>query len=150
MINPEALVRGLPATKLDRFLVLHAGAGGISGLLEIVDGHGGREHLPRRAESLRLEVDDLLPAVDASSLLGFAQVEQGDVILTKIVRNSQPSIYLGVTPFSKSGSKNAYLSYRQSSGQCDKSETVALRRKFCLTFWMNTSPHRNLKTHSKP
>jgi NitT/TauT family transport system ATP-binding protein len=85
MTNPEAPVGELPATPPDRFLVLpHARAGGISGLLEIVDDHGGREQLPKLAESLRLEVDDLLPAVDASSLLGFATVEQGDVILTKI------------------------------------------------------------------
>ena len=34
----------------------------------------GREDLPKLADSLRLEVDDLLPAVDASALLGFAEV----------------------------------------------------------------------------
>jgi NitT/TauT family transport system ATP-binding protein len=85
MTNPEAPVCELPATQPDRFLVLpHARAGGISGLLEIVDDHGGREHLPRLAESLRLEVDDLLPAVDASSLLGFATVEEGDVVITNL------------------------------------------------------------------
>jgi NitT/TauT family transport system ATP-binding protein len=85
MTNPEAPVGELPATQADRFLALpHARAGGISGLLEIVDDHGGKEHLPKLAESLRLKVDDLLPVVDASSLLGFATVEQGDVIITKI------------------------------------------------------------------
>jgi NitT/TauT family transport system ATP-binding protein len=85
MTNPEAPVSELPATQPDRFLVLpHARAEGIGSLLEIVDDHGGRAHLPTLAEDLRLEVDDLLPAVDASSLLGFATVEEGDVGLTKL------------------------------------------------------------------
>ena len=83
--NPEAPVSQLPAAQPDRFLVLpHSRAEGISGLLEIVDGHGGRVNLHKLAESLRLEVEDLLPAVDASSLLGFATVEEGDLILTEL------------------------------------------------------------------
>jgi NitT/TauT family transport system ATP-binding protein len=60
----------------------HARSGGISGLLEIVADRGGREDLPKLADSLRLEVDDLLPAVDAAVLLGFAEVSQGDVTIT--------------------------------------------------------------------
>lgn len=43
---------------------------------------GGREDLPKLAESLSLEVDDLLPAIDASALLGFAEVAHGDVMIT--------------------------------------------------------------------
>ena len=39
--------------------------------------------MPKLADSLRLEVDDLLPAVDASALLGFAEVAHGDVIITQ-------------------------------------------------------------------
>ncbi len=84
MTNPQAPVGDIPA-KQDRFMMLpHARVGGISGLLEIVNDRGGREDLPKLAESLRLEVDDLLPAVDASAMLGFATVEQGDVLLTDI------------------------------------------------------------------
>ena len=60
----------------------HTRVGGISGLLEIVNDRGGREDLPKLAETLRLEVDDLLPSVDASVLLGFAEVAQGDVMIT--------------------------------------------------------------------
>ena len=84
MTNPQAPVGEVP-TKQDRFMMLpHARVGGISGLLEIVHDRGGREDLPKLADSLRLEVDDLLPAVDASSMLGFATVEHGDVMITKI------------------------------------------------------------------
>ena len=83
MTNPQAPVRELPASRSDRFPMLpHARVGGISGLLEIVNDRGGREDLPKLAETLRLEVDDLLPAVDAAALLGFAQVAQADVTIT--------------------------------------------------------------------
>jgi len=86
MTNPRAPMTGLPEPAADRrFPMLpHTRAGGISGLLEIVNDRGGREDLPRLAESLRLEVDDLLPAVDAASLLGFAEVSQGDVIILPV------------------------------------------------------------------
>jgi hypothetical protein len=60
----------------------HTRVGGISGLLEIINDRGGREDLPKLAESLQLEVDDLLPAVDALVLLGFAEVAHGDVTIT--------------------------------------------------------------------
>jgi NitT/TauT family transport system ATP-binding protein len=85
MTNPSAPVGALPAAaRSDRFPMLpHTRAGGISGLLEIVNDVGGREDLPKLAESLRLEVDDLLPAVDAAALLGFARVAQGDVMITE-------------------------------------------------------------------
>ena len=84
MTNPSAPVGEFPAAKTrDRFPMLpHARFGGISGLLEIVQERGGKEDLPKLAESLRLEVDDLLPAVDAAVMLGFAKVAQGDVMLT--------------------------------------------------------------------
>ena len=85
MTNPRAPVGEFPTAKVgDRFPMLpHARFGGISGLLEIVHERGGKEDLPKLAESLRLEVDDLLPATDALQLLGFAEVAQGDVIITE-------------------------------------------------------------------
>ncbi|HEY3741027.1 MAG TPA: nitrate/sulfonate/bicarbonate ABC transporter ATP-binding protein [Bryobacteraceae bacterium] len=84
MTNPTAPVGELPSSKPEpRFPMLpHARVGGISGLIEIVHDRGGREDLPKLAESLRLEIDDLLPAVDAAAMLGFAEVAQGDVSLT--------------------------------------------------------------------
>jgi len=84
MTNPRAPIEELPARRdSPRFPMLpHARVGGISGLLEIVNDRGGREDLPKLADSLRLEVDDLLPAVDAAALLGLAHVAQGDVTMT--------------------------------------------------------------------
>ncbi len=88
MTNPGAPVGQLPFDKAsDRFPMLpHTRVGGISGLLEIINDRGGREDLPKLAESLQLEVDDLLPAVDASVLLGFAEVAHGDVMITSAGR----------------------------------------------------------------
>jgi len=60
----------------------HAGAGAIAGLLELLNDRDGRDDLYRIADELRLEVDDLLPIVEAASLLHFAKLERGDVELT--------------------------------------------------------------------
>jgi NitT/TauT family transport system ATP-binding protein len=60
----------------------HAGAGAIAGLLELLNDRGGRDDLYRIADELRMEVDDLLPIVEAASLLRFARLERGDVELT--------------------------------------------------------------------
>jgi NitT/TauT family transport system ATP-binding protein len=61
----------------------HVRAGGIAGLLEILADRDGREDVHRLAQDLKLEADDLLPIVDASVLLGFLQVEQGDAQITE-------------------------------------------------------------------
>jgi NitT/TauT family transport system ATP-binding protein len=86
MTNPDAAVEETPtaaAKPVKRFPMLpHARSGGISGLLEIIHDRGGREDLSQLANDLQLEIDDLLPAVDASALLGFAAITQGDVIIT--------------------------------------------------------------------
>jgi len=60
----------------------HARRGAIAGLLEVLNDRGGKEDLFRIAEEIRLEVDDLLPIVEASVLLDFAKSERGDVEIT--------------------------------------------------------------------
>ena len=62
----------------------HARPGGIAGLLEILNDRGGKEDLYRIADELRLDVDDLLPIVEATTLLGFATTHRGDVELTPV------------------------------------------------------------------
>jgi len=90
MTNPEVEVTDVAAItpKVSRSpyaqALPHARTGGISGLLELlVEKPDSREDLPKLAERLRLEVDDLLPIVDAAVLLGFAKVAQGDISLTE-------------------------------------------------------------------
>ena len=60
----------------------HARPGGITGLLELLLDRGGGEDLYHVAEDLHLEVDDLLPIVEATTLLGFAKAQEGDVEIT--------------------------------------------------------------------
>jgi len=60
----------------------HARRGAIAGLLELLDDRDGREDLYRVADDLHLEVDDLLPLVEAATILQFARPDKGDVELT--------------------------------------------------------------------
>jgi len=74
-------------TPAPRYLMLpHVRAGGISGFLEILADHGGREDLHRLSHQLLLEADDLLPIVDACVLLGFSTVHEGDAEITDLGR----------------------------------------------------------------
>ncbi|HTD51250.1 MAG TPA: nitrate/sulfonate/bicarbonate ABC transporter ATP-binding protein, partial [Acidimicrobiia bacterium] len=59
-----------------------ATVGGMAGLLEILLARGGKEDLPALAHDLVFEVDDLLPLVDATGLLGFATVDDADIEIT--------------------------------------------------------------------
>jgi NitT/TauT family transport system ATP-binding protein len=81
--QPQLEAAPISAGRKTRYPMLpHARPGGIAGLLELVNDHGGKEDLYRVAEELRLEVDDLLPILEAATLLGFAKAEKGDVEIT--------------------------------------------------------------------
>ncbi|MEW2528646.1 nitrate/sulfonate/bicarbonate ABC transporter ATP-binding protein [Streptomyces sp. NPDC047071] len=56
---------------------------GLSGLAETVAHRGGSCDLADLADDLALDVDDLLPQVDALDLLGFAHVRGDDLVLTE-------------------------------------------------------------------
>ena len=56
----------------------------LAGLMEKVREEGGRVDLHRLAGELHLELDDLLPVVEGAELLGFAQVDAGDIVLTAL------------------------------------------------------------------
>jgi len=60
----------------------HARPGSIAGLLSLLVDHGGEEDLYHVAEELLLEIDDLLPIIQAATLLGFATADEGDVKIT--------------------------------------------------------------------
>jgi len=70
-----------PVTPRYRILP-HARAGGMAGLLELLNDRGGKEELYRLAEDLLMEVDDLFPIVDEAVLLGFARSTAGEVEIT--------------------------------------------------------------------
>jgi NitT/TauT family transport system ATP-binding protein len=60
----------------------HARPGSVGGLLELLIDRGGKDDLFRVADDLRMEVDDLLPIVEAATLLGWAHSDRGDIELT--------------------------------------------------------------------
>lgn len=64
-----------------------ASVGGLSGLVELVHSHEGVADLPELADELAFEVDDLLPLVDAGTMLGLCEVADADVALTDAGRD---------------------------------------------------------------
>jgi NitT/TauT family transport system ATP-binding protein len=64
-----------------------ATVGGLAGLIELVYAYDGVADLPELADELAFEVDDLLPLVDAGTMLGLCTVEDADVRLTDEGRN---------------------------------------------------------------
>lgn len=61
----------------------HARVGGIAGLLELLRDRGGREDLFRLSEELVMDVEDLLPILEACVLLRYALLKEGDVQITQ-------------------------------------------------------------------
>lgn len=60
-----------------------APVGLITGLVELVHDQGGKAELARVGSELHFDVEDLLPAVEAAELLGFAVAKAGDLELTE-------------------------------------------------------------------
>ncbi len=58
--------------------------GEIIGMLEYLKEEGGKTDIYEIADDLNLEIDDLVPIIKAAELLGFASVENGDLILTRL------------------------------------------------------------------
>ncbi len=83
MTQPDLVTAPPTATTKPALQVLpHSRPGAVGGLLELLNDRGGKEDLYRVAEDLLMELDDLLPIVEASVLLGFAKSARGDIELT--------------------------------------------------------------------
>jgi NitT/TauT family transport system ATP-binding protein len=65
----------------------HGRVGGVAGLVELMADRGGREDLYKLASDLVMDVEDLLPIVEAGDLLGFLTVKEGDVEITAVGRS---------------------------------------------------------------
>lgn len=61
----------------------HAKIGAISGLVELVHDMEGKVDIPVLASDLSMEVDDIFPLTEAAVFLGFAEIKQGDILLTE-------------------------------------------------------------------
>ena len=82
-ITKDAFKKQQPPVRTARYQMLpHARVGGIAGLAELLRDRGGREDLFRLSEELVMDVEDLLPILEACVLLGFALLQEGDVQIT--------------------------------------------------------------------
>jgi len=70
--------------KKERYqFIPHSKVGAIAGLIELVHDKGKKVDIAILASELGMEVDDLLPLMEASALLGFGMLKEGDFILTE-------------------------------------------------------------------
>jgi len=58
----------------------------MAGLVERLSSEGGRQDLYRLAAELQMELDDMLPVVEAGERVGFFDVREGDLHLTELGR----------------------------------------------------------------
>jgi NitT/TauT family transport system ATP-binding protein len=82
LAKAAAKKQGAPIRTAKYQMLPHARVGGIAGLLELLRDHGGRQDLFRLAEELVMDVEDLLPILEACVMLGFALLKEGDIEIT--------------------------------------------------------------------
>jgi NitT/TauT family transport system ATP-binding protein len=82
LTKAAAKKQGAPIRTAKYQMLPHARVGGIAGLLELLRDHGGRQDLFRLAEELVMDVEDLLPILEACVMLGFALLKEGDIEIT--------------------------------------------------------------------
>jgi NitT/TauT family transport system ATP-binding protein len=106
----------------------HARPGGVAGLLELLVDRGGEEDLYHLAEQLLMDIEDLLPIIEAAALLGFARLEQGDVKITAEGRSfAEADIATRQTLFRHALLKNVLLFQQMESALRAKADhTIAL------------------------
>ena len=81
-ISPETEVT---AESVRKYIPLpQVPSGALTGFLELLDDLDVKSDLYKLADQIMFELDDLLPIVEATGLLGFAEVSQGDISLTQM------------------------------------------------------------------
>ncbi len=87
LTNPELEAQSIQSryfVSKEKYQMLpNAKPGAIAGLLELVFERGGEEDIYKLSDELQMEVDDILPIVDAGVLLQFVKVTEGDITITE-------------------------------------------------------------------
>ncbi len=86
LVKPPEEIPFLLAAGKYQFLP-HAKVGAIAGLVELVHDKDGRVDIYALSSELSMEVDDIFPLIEASVILDFGEVREGDFILTKKGKN---------------------------------------------------------------
>jgi NitT/TauT family transport system ATP-binding protein len=87
LTKPDAEPGALPSAtpqKAAHQMLPHVRPGGIAGLLELLPAPGQHSDLYSLASDLGLEIDELLPVVEAGAMLHFLTVKEGDVEITAL------------------------------------------------------------------
>jgi NitT/TauT family transport system ATP-binding protein len=88
----------------------HTKVGAIAGLIELVHDKGGRVDISLLASNLSMEVDDIFPLIEASVLLGFGEIREGDFIITdKGKEFSEADTLVKKEIFKEAAPKNVHL-----------------------------------------
>jgi NitT/TauT family transport system ATP-binding protein len=128
----------------------HARPGGIAGLLELLVDRGGEEDLYHLAEQLLMDIEDLLPIMEAAALVGFARLEQGDVKITPEGRSfAEADIATRQTLFRHAVLKNVLLFQQIESALRAKADhTISLEffRDLLDEHYPETEVERQLET----
>jgi NitT/TauT family transport system ATP-binding protein len=130
--------------------VPHSRPGGIAGLLEVLVDGGGTEDLYHLSERLLMDVEDLLPIVEASALLGFAKLEEGDAKVTPEGRAfADADISTRKTLFREAALKNIRLFQQISNtlaAKSDHSIPIELFRDILDEHYPDNEVERQLET----
>jgi len=119
----------------------HVRVGGISGLLELVaEKREGGGDLPQLAQRLQLEVDDLLPLLDAAVMLGFAEVADGDVHLSAIGRDFATTTILRSKDLFRQQALGRVPVLSSIVHTLQEKENRAMRSDFFLGIWDDYFP----------
>ena len=138
--SPEAAAQRSSGSPFARALP-HVRVGGISGLLELVaEKRDGGGSLPELAQRLQLEVDDLLPLLDAAVLLGFAEVADGDVRLTPIGRDFATTTILRSKDLFRQQALGRIPVLSSIVHTLQEKESRAMRSDFFLGIWDDYFP----------
>lgn len=76
----------IPLRERKPSLLPKVSVGSITGLIELVHDLNGTADLYKLGEDLLMDVEDLLPIVEAAEILGLAEVQKGDFLLTEAGR----------------------------------------------------------------
>jgi NitT/TauT family transport system ATP-binding protein len=83
-ILPSARPIQAPVVERPYQVLPHVDIGDLMGLVEHLEEAGGRQDLYVLARELQLELDDLLPLIEALDILGLGHAEEGDAVLTDL------------------------------------------------------------------
>ena len=128
----------------------HARPGGIAGLLELLARSQWRDDIYRLADDLAFEIDDLLPIVEAASMLGFITVKEGDAEVTEGGRRFTEAGILRRKELFRMAALDGFCSSARSCARWNRRAITRCRKNFSVTCWKNISARRRPTGNWKP